>query len=170
MKNSRQRKKSPYLHLTLFLLLVLAPVWALAADKNISFSSSAEVERTKTNIKGEEVRVREPAELVEPGEVVIYTNVFSNRGTEPADELVINNPIPEDTEYLGGSATETGYFLAFSTDKGKSFGEPAMLTVPDDKGGKRTAEPKDYTDIRWTMQTPLSPSATGVVEFRVRVK
>lgn len=152
------------------LLLFLTPSQLLAAQSDVRFRSTAEVEIQQINAKGEKVLVRQPAELVEPGGIVIYTNSFTNTGKQPAEALVINNPLPPNTEYLGGSATETGYDLVFSVDKGQSYGKPGTLTVPDGKGGKRPAEPKDYTDLRWTMQAPLKPGATGVVEFRVRVK
>ncbi|NJC87960.1 MAG: DUF11 domain-containing protein [Desulfuromonas sp.] len=163
MMNVRQLTK-----VLTFLLLAL-PVTALAAN-DIRFTSTAEIEVQQVNIKGEKVVVRQPATLLQPGQIAIYTNSFTNVGQQPASNVVINNPVPANTEYLGGSATETGFDVVFSTDKGKSFGKPTELTVPDGKGGKRPAEPKEYTNIRWTMQALLKPGATGVVEFRVRVK
>ena len=150
-------------------LLLLVPIAALAAG-DIRFTSTAEVEVTKVSANGENVLVRQPATLLQPGEIAIYTNLFTNHGQQPAEKVVVDNPVPENTEYLGGSATETGYAVTFSVDKGKSFGQPQELTVPDGKGGQRQAEPSEYTNIRWTMQAPLQPGATGVVEFRVRVK
>lgn len=153
----------------LLVLMLLAPVFALAANE-IRFTSTAEIEVQQVNAKGEKVLVRQPATLLQPGQIAIYTNAFINTGKQPASSVVINNPVPADTEYLGGSATETGFDVVFSIDKGKSFGKPKELTVPDGKGGKRPAEAKEYTNIRWTMQAPLKPGATGVVEFRVRVK
>ncbi len=155
--------------LTISLLLLLAPLTAFAAE-DLRFSSTAEVERPRVNAKGEKVMVREPATLLQPGEIAIYTNIVTNIGQQPAEEIVIDNPLPENTEYLGGSATENGYVVLFSVDKGKSFGGQDELTVPDGQGVQRPAEPKDYTNIRWTMQSRLQPGATGIVEFRVRVR
>ena len=149
--------------------LLLVPALALAAN-DIKFTSTAEIEVQKVNAKGEKVLVRQPADLLQPGQIAIYTNAFTNIGKQPAEKVVVNNPVPAGSEYQGGSATETGFELAFSVDQGKSFGKPKELTVPDGKGGKRPAEPKEYTNIRWTMLAPLKPGATGVVEFRVRVK
>jgi uncharacterized repeat protein (TIGR01451 family) len=151
------------------LLVLLAPLTTLAAE-NLKFTSTAEIEVTEVNAKGEKVLVRQPATLLQPGDIAIYTNVFTNLGQQSAEKVVVSNPVSEDTEYLGGSATETGYVVVFSVNKGESFGSPNELTVPDGKGGQRPAEPKEYTNIRWTMQSPLQPGATGVVEFRVRVK
>lgn len=153
----------------LLIWLLLVPAFALAADQ-IRFTSIAETEVQQVNAKGEKVLVRQPASLLQPGEVAIYTNTFTNTGRQPAEKVVIGNPIPANTEYLAGSATETGFDLAFSVDRGKSYGKAGALTVPDGKGGKRPAAPKEYTNLRWTMQAPLNPGATGIVEFRVRVK
>ena len=150
-------------------LLLTLPTLALAKDE-IKFTSTAEIEVEKVNAKGEKTVVREPALLLQPGQIAVYTNSFTNIGAQPAEKVVINNPVPKNTEYLGGSATATGFDLVFSVDGGKSFGAPKELTVPDGKGGKRPAEPKEYTNIRWTMQPPLKSGATGIVEFRVRVK
>ncbi len=154
---------------TLMSLFLLIPALALAKD-DIKFTSTAEIEVQKVNAKGEKTVVREPAVLLQPGQIAIYTNSFTNVGPQSAEKVVVNNPIPANTEYLGGSATETGFDLVFSVDGGKNFGAPKELTMPDGKGGKRPAEPKEYTNIRWTMQAPLKPGATGIVEFRVRVK
>ena len=154
---------------SLTILLLSLPAIALAADE-IRFTSTAEVEVTEVNAKGEKVLVRQTATLLQPGEIAIYTNVFTNLGQQPAGKVVVDNPVPEDTEYLGGSATETGYVVVFSVNKGESFGSPQELTIADGKGGQRQAEPKEYTNIRWTMKPQLQPGATGVVEFRVRVK
>lgn len=150
-------------------LLLLAPLAAFAAN-DIRFTSTAEVEVQQVNAKGEKVLVRQPAQLLKPGEIAIYTNSFTNGGKQQAEKVVINNPVPANTEFLAGSATEAGFNLVFSVDKGKTFGKPSELTLPDGKGGQRPAEPKEYTNLRWTMQAPLQPGATGVVEFRVRVR
>lgn len=151
-------------------LLLLIPTLAIAAKDDIKFISTAEIEVEKVNAKGEKTVVREPAVLLQPGQIAVYTNSFTNVGAKPAEKIVVNNPVPKNTEYLGGSATGTGFDLVFSVDGGKNFGPPKELTVLDGKGGKRLAEPKEYTNIRWTMQAPLKPGATGIVEFRVHVK
>jgi len=154
---------------SLFLALLLCATTAFAADE-IRFTSTAEIEIEQVNDKGEKVVIRQPAVLLQPGEIAIYTNSFTNTGAKAADKVTIANPVPENTEYLGGSATETGFDLVFSVDGGKHFAKPKALTVPDGKGGMRPAEARDYTHLRWTLLQPLQPGASGIVEFRVRVK
>lgn len=157
------------LTLTAFALLLALPLAARAADP-IRFTSSAEVEVTEANARGEKVLIRKPADKVPPGGVVIYVNTFSNTGKEPRENLVVTSPIPASTEYIPGSAEGMGADVAFSVDGGKSFAPPAALTVIDPKLGKRPAAPSEYTHVRWMLREPLKPGASGIVEFRVRVK
>jgi len=161
--------KRGLLTLTL-LLLFMVPVFVTAAEAQISFTSVAEIETELFDANGEKTLVRSPAKLVNPGEIAIYTNSFTNNGTQPAENLVINNPIAKNTEYLEGSATEDGYTLTFSVDGGKAFAKAADLTVTDNSGKQHPATAKDYTNIRWTRIKPLSPGETGNVEFRILVK
>lgn len=150
-------------------LLLLWPLAALAADP-IRFTSAAEVEVTEANARGEKVLMRKPADRVPPGGVVIYVNTFSNSGKEPKENLVVTSPIPASTEYLAGSAEGMGADVTFSVDGGKTFAPAAALTVADPRLGKRPAAPPDYTHVRWMLREPLKPGASGIVEFRVRVK
>ena len=149
--------------------LTLIATSALAAS-DIRFTSTVEVEVQQKNTAGETVLVRLPADTVEPGEAVIYTNSFTNTGKQPADNIVINMPVPENTVYLDGSGSETGYEVVFSIDRGVSFAKPEKLTVSDSNGSQRQALAEEYTNLRWTKLAPLVPGATGVTEFRVRIK
>ena len=159
-----------YVLTTLITLVALVlPMTALGADGQISFTSIAQVER-EVYEDGKKVLVRSKAEMLNPGEIAIYTNTFTNNGSEAAEGLVINNPVPANTEYLNGSATEAGYELTFSVDGGKTFDKSENLSVLDKDGKKVPANAKDYTNIRWTRTEPLSPGQTGSVEFRIMVK
>ena len=157
--------------ITGFMLLATLCIHGTALGANdISFSSVAEVEVTTVDANGIKKTQREPALMVPPGEIVIYTNAFTNLGSQPAEDLIINNPVPQNTEYLGGSATEKGANVIFSANGGETFATPNNIFITDGTGGKKLASPSDYTNIRWTLQSPLPPGETGFVEFRVRVK
>lgn len=160
---------SKFLLSIVLLLLLLTPLAALAAD-DVRFSSSAEVEVKELNAKGETVTVRKPADKVPPGDIVIIVNVFTNTGKVAKEKLVVTNPVPKETEYVGNSASVENAEVRFSIDGGKRYAKPTELLVADGKGGKRVAEPKEYTHIRWTLKNSLKPGSTGLVEFRVRVK
>ena len=131
----------------------------------------AEKEVTVTE-NGEKVTKRVPAAEAAPGETVIFTITYENTGDEAATNVVVNDPIPEGTAYIPGSATETGE-VTFSIDGGKTYKKPSLLTYevtnPDGSKEKRTASPEQYTNIRW--QLPEIPAGEkGEVSFRVKVK
>lgn len=143
---------------------------AIAAGENIRFQSKAEVEIQQVDAKGEKILVRQPATLVVPGDVVIYTNSFSNQGDETAEKLVITNPVPEQMEFLAGSTLPETAVMTYSIDGGNTYGAPDQLFITEDDGRKRKAEAKEYTHIRWQIQDPLPAGETGQVEFRARLK
>ena len=85
--------------------------------------------------------------------------------------MVINDPIPEGTAYLAGSATGP-VAATFSLD-GKTFEKPAELTYEvtnaDGTKEKQVASPDQYTHIRWQLAT-VAAGATENLSFKVKVK
>jgi uncharacterized repeat protein (TIGR01451 family) len=149
---------------------LLLPAVALAAPK-VELSIQAEKEVTVTE-DGKKVTKRVAAEEAAPGETIIFTIAYANTGDEAATNVVVNNPLPEGTAYVPGSATEKGE-VTFSIDGGETFKKPSLLTyeitAPDGKKEKRTASPEQYTHVRW--QLPEIPAGErGEVSFRVQVK
>ena len=59
-----------------------------------------------------------PAEKIVPGDEVIYTVSATNICDEPADNVVIDNPVPEHMDYLANSAIGPGTEVTFSIDSG----------------------------------------------------
>ena len=85
---------------TAFLLaLVSSPVLA-----QIEVSTTAEIEVIEVNPDGTESVRRKAATRVVPGTEVIYTITAKNAGDEPADQVVVTNPVPAQTRYVEGSA------------------------------------------------------------------
>lgn len=154
--------------LSLFLAAAAGP--ALAQDQPIKITSSALVEKTVVKEKGEKEVVREPAVKVLPGEEVIFVNSYVNEGNIPAEDVVINNPIPEHMIYVGESAVGKKTIVTYSVDGGKTFGPLLELMVTEADGTKRPAASVDVTHIRWTRTSPLPPKQTAEVEFRARLK
>jgi uncharacterized repeat protein (TIGR01451 family) len=137
---------------------------------DIELTTTAQVEVTETNAQGEEVVKRQPATQVVPGKEVIYTIRANNTGAEPAESIVVTNPIPQHTEYVEGSAFGSGTDITFSVDGGKSYGKPGQLTVKTADGKTRPATSRDYTHVRWIFQFELQPGQEAPVWYRVRVK
>lgn len=147
--------------LTMFSNLVMA---------EIKLTTVAEVEVTETTPQGKKVVKRQPAKRIVPGSEVIYTITAKNTGNEPAETIVVSNPIPKQTVYIDGSAFGAGTDITFSVDDGKSYGKPEQLKVKDAKGKARAATAEDYTNVRWTFQFDLKPGEEAPVWYRVWVK
>lgn len=102
---------------------------------------------------------------VYPGEILRYTIVFSNTGTQTtvAGSIVITNPLPEGGEYVDGSAAGTDSAVTFSVD-GENFDVPESLILVEE-GAARPASAADYQSIRWTYEPELAAGDSGEVSF-----
>lgn len=151
--------------------VLLLPLAALAKPL-VSVSITAEKE-VLVKKGAEKVRKKVPATTIVPGNVIFYTLSYINSGDEPATNAVIDDPIPQGTVYLPGSAYGAGAEITFSIDGGKTFKKPALLTyevkTPDGKVEKRAASPEEYTHIRWTI-SKIPAGGKGTVGFEVKVK
>lgn len=156
---------------TLMLTLTISATSALAAAK---VAIKIKAEKEVTVVKGGKKEVKTvPATKFAPNDLIIYTITYTNQGTEPATNAVVDDPIPAGTSYVPGSAKGEGAEIVFSIDKGKSYNQPTLLTYESvGAGGKKqkhVAAPEDYTNIRWTVAN-IEPKASGKLEFKVRVK
>ena len=104
-----------------------------------------------------------------PGDKVGYRISFKNTGDQPAADIVLNNPVPENTVYVGDSARGANSDIAFSVDGGQQFAKPEQLFV-EVNGKKVPATAKDYTHVRWTLTSALPAGKEGSVQYVVRVK
>jgi uncharacterized repeat protein (TIGR01451 family) len=92
------KRTIPALTTILFLTAFAGP--AAAQDTPIEIQSSALVEKTVVNEKGEKELVRQSATKVLPGEEVIFINTYINKGEAPADDVVINNAITNNFDFI----------------------------------------------------------------------
>jgi uncharacterized repeat protein (TIGR01451 family) len=155
------------------LALLLLPEAVPAQQKSaIELTSVAEVEVAEKNASGVQEMTRKEASLakVVPGTVVIFTTRYVNTGKQPAANVTIMNPVPENMTYVDKSAEGKGARIDYSVDGGKTYNLPDKLMVTDGQGRSRTASAKDYTHIRWILRAPLAPGGTGSVSFRAQLK
>lgn len=149
---------------------LLLPVAALAKPQ-VKIGITAEKEVVVTE-NGQSVTKRVPAAEATPGETIIYTLEVANNGDEPATNVVVNDPIPEGTSFLPGSASGDGA-PAFSIDGGKTYNKPSLLTYeftnPDGSKEQRVASPEKYTHIRWQIPQ-IAAGAKLELGFKVKVK
>ncbi len=153
--------------MSIALLLVVSsgPVMA-----QVELSTTAEIEIVEVQADGREVVRLESASRVIPGTEVIYTITAKNTGAQPADSVVVTNPVPLQTRYVEGSATGANTDITFSVDGGQSWGVAQSLTVIDANGEERAATADDYTHVRWTLQSGLAPDQQVPVWYRAQVK
>ncbi|MFT5592602.1 MAG: putative repeat protein (TIGR01451 family) [Oceanicoccus sp.] len=104
-----------------------------------------------------------------PGDKVGYRISFKNTGDQPAADIVLNNPVPENTIYVDDSARGANSTIVFSVDGGKQFANPEQLFV-ELNGKKVPATAKDYTHVRWTLNSALPAGKDGSVQYVVQVK
>ncbi len=144
-------------------LLILAAAIA-QAQAHLDVQTTVHKQEVFVNEAGESETRLVPADVVVPGESVFYTITFRNVSAEPADNVVITNPIAEDLMYVEGSAFGPGMEILFSVDGGETFAPVGALNVVKD-GEVREATAADFTHVRWVMQHDLAAGAQGTARF-----
>jgi len=158
----------------IFLLIgifLLTPALVIAAPE-VSIKTVAEKEIVET-VKGQPVKKRVPAQNADPGQNLIFTLNYENRGNEKALNVKIDNPIPTNTTYVVGSGIGKNSKMLFSIDGGKTYKAPSLLkytvTLSDGKKVEKQASPDQYTNVRWVINE-IPPGGSGKVGFQVKVK
>jgi len=157
------------LYSTMFVLLVsllVVPAGMAQERGSLELTSTILREVEVKNEKGEVTTELVTVEKAMPGEELIVRVSYTNQGSEPAENLVIVNPVPDEMFYVAGSASGESVTAAFSIDGGKSFNVPEKLLVTDEEGKLNEAPPKAYTHVRFSRSRALNPGETGEVSFR----
>jgi len=150
--------------------LLLIPAQTFAADGPVKFSNKVlkQVIKTKPG-GGKEFSYVEPTIAI-PGDVMLYTITFENIGKQAVSNIVVNDPVPNNSAYRINSAVGKNTTVTFSIDGGKEFGNPEDLVVKDKAGKSWVAKPEEYTHIRWVYGKSLAPGETGEVSFKTKIK
>ncbi len=109
----------------------------------------------------------EPSQVI-PGDVILYTIEFENISDQPASNIVLDDPVPNNSVYREGSARGANTRIQFSID-GQSFDSAENLMVTKD-GSRQLAAAADYTAIRWIYTQDLKPGEKSSVTFKTRIK
>ena len=141
---------------------------AQAADA-IKVTSIAQTETEVIGKNGKKTLKRVPVEKAVPGSEVIFTTTFENTLDKAANDITINNPIPDGTTYKAGSAFGKDCEILFSVD-GQFFGYAEEVKIKGEDGKERTALAKEYTHIRWNYKVPLAAGKSSKVGFRAIIK
>jgi hypothetical protein len=127
---------------------------------------SSTLERLAAAPDGGDAPVVEAATVATAADQVIVSVRFSNATAEIIDSLRITSPIPAGVAYVAASASGPGSDVGCSVDHGLRFGRPAELTATLPDGSTRSAEPADYTHVRWILRAQLDAGATGIARYR----
>lgn len=105
------------------------------------------------------------APTVEPGDVIEYKAVYTNKTGQAVNGLQADLPIPEGLEYLPRSAKPAGTLVKAAVKGGQYGAEPLMRALPS---GKLEPIPyNEYRALRWSLgQLP----ADGVVAVTARAR
>ncbi len=141
-----------------------ASALALTAEQTV------EREVTVQNADGSQSVKREKADLVTPGDKVVYSLNYYNEKSEAAENIVLVMPIPTEVKYIDGSADAQSVITVYSVDGGKNFADRAVLQVSLEDGQSRTARAEDITHIRWTVSNAIAPGARGSLSFKGQLK
>lgn len=106
---------------------------------------------------------------ITPGDRILYTTTIRNHGAQASDHIVITNPVPAHSRYLGGTAKGKQFVITYSVDGGKHWGSSEALKVRQKDGQWRAANASDYTHIRWQYRGALQPKETQVISFQTQL-
>jgi len=141
-----------------------------AKEEAVSLSTKSYKEVVTIDASGAKKVVLQEAKKVVPGDFVVYKNAISNNSKKSVNDMVLNNAIPEHTEYVGGSAKcEKDCDILFSIDGGKKFAKAENLMVGSGNQ-KRVALPKEYTNVRWILTSALDAKSITSVSFKTRLQ
>jgi len=120
----------------------------------------------------EKVELRE-VDSTGPGDTLVYTITYTNKGSEPARNTRIVDPVPSGTRLVPGSWEAPGTEVSVSVDGGKTFHPYPVrraVTTNDGRTVEKDVDPALYTHLRWTATEPLPPSETRSATFKVQVR
>jgi len=156
-----------------FMLAMAAPPPVHAADPQLSLRIQLEEELSIPDESGNLKVVRKKVASSEPGDVLVYTLVYTNNGGAAVADAKVEDPVPAGTILLPGSVLGEEAEIRFSVDGGKTYAPfPVEVEVEGPDGAKvRKKAPADsYTHIRWTAKTPLGPGESRSASFKVIVQ
>lgn len=146
--------------LTFSALAAVLPASALTATQIV------EKEVVIENQDGTTQTQRVPAERVIPGERIVYTLRYLNDGAEPATDLVMTMPVPNEVTFIDGSAERAGAETVYSVDGGNTFASRESLVVNGTNGASRPAKAEDITHVKWTIEGPVQSAEVGELVFK----
>ena len=133
---------------------------AFAQERAVTLTGDVLLERTVVDDSGAQTTERVAPETIVPGDRLVFTTTYVNKGAEAVTDFVVTSPLP-DAVRLAPDAADN---LVVSVDSGSTFGALDTLTLADPDGAVRPATHDDVTHIRWTLAS-LAAGAEGTLEY-----
>jgi len=154
----------------LFCTLMLGVATVSTSAFALTATQTVEREVIVRHADGTQTIKLEQADMVTPGDKVVYSLNYFNDETEVAENIVLVMPIPTEVQYLDGSAELDSVKTTYSVDAGQTYADRAKLRVTLADGSSRVASADDITHIRWAVTTSIAPETGGKLSFSGRLK
>ena len=140
------------------MLSVTSP--ALAQEKAVALTGDVLLERTIVDGDGSQKTERVAPETIVPGDRLIFTTSYTNKGGETVTDFVVTSPLPAAVRLAPDAADD----LVVSVDSGKTWGPLPTLNTTAADGKTRPATHEDVTHVRWTLAS-VAGGAAGTLEY-----
>lgn len=140
----------------------MLPVTALALTANQTVQKVVEVKNPDGTVQVKYV----DADMVSPGEKIVYTLIIENDGAAVATDLVLIMPVPSEVKFVEGSATNSGTIVSYSADGGQTYSARNGLMALNSDGSVRVAETEDITHIQWKITDPIQSGNRDSLSFQ----
>lgn len=150
---------------SLIALSMLTAITAPAYASGLTANQAVEVVVTETAEDGTISTTYVPAEKIAPGDELRYVIVFENAGTEAANNIRLEMPVPSEVEYVEGSVDAQIATITYSIDQGATYADRDALRVADEDG-ERAATADEITHIRWSFADSIAPGQSGEISYR----
>jgi uncharacterized repeat protein (TIGR01451 family) len=146
-------------------VMMLCGTAATAAGVQLASTVLKQVETRTANGKVENKLA--PVNIVTPGDRLVFFINYKNTGPNPANDIVITNPVPAAVAYAG---PQDGGEPVVSVNGGKSFDLLAAQTMKNADGTLRPARTSDVTHVRWQITRAIALGEAGQVSFKGEVR
>lgn len=146
--------------------LFMAALSCPAMAQSPSVASALTVSRVITAPDGSEQLV--PADLVKPGDVLLYNATYTNRGAVGVRELTASLPIPTGTELTDTATLPRDVKASLDGKLYAAIPLTRKVRLADGRTAEERVPLSEYRFLRWP-EHQLLPAATFTTGARVRV-
>jgi uncharacterized repeat protein (TIGR01451 family) len=154
------------LRATALALTLVGVLTAPAQATGLKATQTVEVASVAIAADGSEVLSYAPAIEVEPGEQVRYTLTYVNDGSQPAENVSLVMPVPQEVKASVSGASSA---VLFSADAGQSFAARDAVFVGEGERA-RLATAAEITHIKWDFAEPIEPAGIGTISYEAVLK